>query len=126
MNIENRLLAGDTCKVAVYDGMMRFQVQGSYTSVPKDAEVKAEDSRMLIERFSDGSADVTIQSLIKWDTTDAEIEQMYDNALNRIETVLGIQDGCLSSSSWNAGYADQHWDALMTDTERQVVIEGAD
>lgn len=126
MKIENRVIGGETGCVAVYGDMMRFQVQGSYPTVPKDAEKKAKSNRMSIERFGDGSADVTVQSLVKWDTDDTVLEQMYEDTLNRIEVVLGIPDGCLSSSSWNAGHTGPYWDALMTDAERQVVAERSD
>lgn len=124
MKIENRVIGGDVGCVAVYDGMMRFQVQGSYSVLPENAEKKAENDRMLIEHFSDGSVDITVQSLVKWDTDDRVLEQMYEDTLNHIEAVLGIPDGCLSSSSWNAGHDAPHWDALLSKAERQI-IEGA-
>lgn len=123
MKIESRVICGMPGRVATYGGMMRFQVQGSYVVVPEDAEEKAKSNRMFIEYFGDGSADVTVQSLVKWDTADAVLEQMYEDTLNHIEAVLGITDGCLSSSSWNAGHVTPCWDALMTDAERQVVAE---
>ena len=124
MKIKNRVIGGDAGCVAVYGDMMRFQVQGTYTAVPDGAEEKAEPHRMRIERYDDGSADVTVQSLVKWDTSDAELEQMYEDTLNRIEAVLGIPDDCLSSSSWNAGHNAPYWDALMTNAEQQVIQEG--
>lgn len=123
MKIEHRVLADEACSVAVYDDMIRFQVQGCYTAVPEGSEEKAKRNRMCIERFSDGSSDVTIQSLVKWDTDDTVLEQMYEDTLNRIEAVLGIPEDCLSSSSWNVGHVTPCWDALMTDVERQVVAE---
>ena len=78
MKIKNRVIGGDAGCVAVYGDMMRFQVQGTYTAVPEGAEEKAENRRMRIERYDDGSADVTVQSLVKWDTSDTDLEQMYD------------------------------------------------
>lgn len=123
MKVENRVICGVPGRVAVYGGMMRFQVQGSYVAVPEDAEEKAKSNRMFIEYFGDGSADVTVQSLVKWDTDDTVLEQMYEDTLNRIEAVIGIPEDCLSSSSWNVGHVTPCWDALMTDVERQVVAE---
>ena len=123
LSIKNRVIGGDAGCVAVYGDMMRFQVQGTYTAVPEGAEEKAENRRMRIERYDDGSADVTVQSLVKWDTSDTDLEQMYEDTLNHIEEVLGIPDDCLSSSSWNAGHNVPYWDALLTDAERKVVKE---
>jgi hypothetical protein len=123
VKIKNRVIGGDAGCVAVYGDMMRFQVQGTYTAVPEGAEENAENHRMRIERYDDGSADVTVQSLVKWDTSDTDLEQMYEDTLNHIEEVLGIPDDCLSSSSWNAGHNVPYWDALLTDAERKVVKE---
>ena len=124
MKIKNRVIGGDAGCVAVYGDMMRFQVQGTSTAVPDGAEEIAEGHRMRIERYGDGSADVTVQSLVKWDTSDADLEQMYEDTLNRIEAVRGIADNCLSSSSWNAGHNAPYWDALMTEAEQKVVRKG--
>lgn len=121
MEHKNRMLAGDVCTVEVYDGMMRFWVSGSYSYVPDDAEWKADAHRMMVERLEDGSALVSTQSLIPWNTPDDKIIELQDAALNAIEEVLGIPSDCLTSSSWNAGHNDRRWDSLLSEDERAIL-----
>lgn len=122
-DIRKRTLAGDPCTVEVYSGLMRFWVNASYGSLPDDAELKAHDKRIDIERCKDGSATATVQSLIAWDTSDADIERLQDEALNRIEAALGIDEGCLSSSAWNAGHNERQWDHLLSEAERSIIAQ---
>lgn len=122
-NIKKRTLAGDPCTVEVYNNLMRFWVNAGYCSLPDNAEQKAHENRMEIERYQDGSTTVSVQSLIAWDTSDADIERLYDETVNRIEKTLGIGDGCLSSSTWNAGHSERQWDYLLSSEEQAIISQ---
>lgn len=121
VEIKKRSIVGDNCTVATYDGKMRFWVRASFYAAPKDAESIAEKNRMAIDKYPDGSATVCVQTMVAWDTSDACLEELYEETLNHIEKTLGISEGELSSSEWNTGHNDTLYDHLLTDEEMALV-----
>lgn len=121
LEIKKRSIIGDDCTVATYDGKMRFWVRASFYAVPKNAGAVAKKKRMVIDKYPDGSAIVCVQTMVAWDTSDARLEELYEETLNHIENALCIPEGELSSSEWNAGHNDTLYDFLLTDEEMTLV-----
>ena len=121
IEVLNRRIAGDMVKLYGYDGKLRFRVTGSYYKVPATADEIAQAKRMALTRFGDGSVTVVMQMLIDSDVTERQIERRYEELLNRMEDDLGIVEGDCSSSGWFVGSADDSFDHLMTEEERQII-----
>lgn len=61
-----------------------------------------------------------------WHVSDADMDRLSEDMLNRIESVLSLSEvEHLSSSSWNAGHAEDTWDALLTDDEKNLIKEAS-
>lgn len=121
MEIRTRHLAGNICCVAVYNGLMRFCVEGSFYEAPQNLDDRAAQNRLAATHYTDGSVSICEQTLIPWETPDEKMALLCDETLNKMEALLNIPYGCLSSSSWNAGHTDKRWDHLLTDAEQHTI-----
>lgn len=121
IEVINRRIAGDMVKLCSYDGKMRFRVTGSYYKVPASADEIAQEKRMALTHFGDGSVTLVTQLLIDNDSTERQIEERYEEILNQMEDDLGMHEGDCSSSSWFVGSAEDTFDYIMTEEERQII-----
>ena len=121
MVIRKRRICGKMVKVGIYDGMMRFRVNGSFSSFP-DKDKSAGDNYRII-RHDDGSVEIERLTLVPWDLGDHKLEERMDVELNRMEEVFGIEDGCLSSSSFLAGSVSDSLDFLLTEEEHGLIVK---
>lgn len=85
-----RMICGEQVKVAVYNGKMRFMVQGSYYMLtPQNIEhYNAVRDKMHIHCNPDGSADITAAAIVSWDLPDNLLQEYADIMLNEIEIAL--------------------------------------
>lgn len=120
-----RMICGEQVKVAVYNGKMRFMVQGSYYMLtPQNIEhYNAVRDKMHIHCNPDGSADITAAAIVSWDLPDNLLQEYADIMLNEIEIALEIDPGNLSSSEWHAGHKNPRWDDLLIEEERKYLIK---
>lgn len=124
MRTMHRTILGDDVIVQVFGKKMRFLVSGTYYSVPEQAEELLAGNRMQLTCHPDGSATVYAQCLVACDMSDADMDRLSEEMLNRIESVLGLSEvEHLSSSSWNAGHSEDTWDALMAEDEKSLIKE---
>ena len=122
LEILNRKIAGDKVRLYAYDGKMRLRVSGTFYNAPNTAESIASAHSMALTRFADGSLSVDMQTLINSDATERQIEHRYEEILNKMEDVLGIEEGNCSSSGWFVGHGDSAYDYLMSDEERKFIL----
>lgn len=126
MHTMHRTILGDDIIVQVFGKKMRFLVSGTFYSVPEQAEELLAGNRMQLTRHPDGSATVYAQCLVAYNMSDADMDRLSEDMLNRIESVLSLSEvEHLSSSSWNAGHAEDTWDALLTDDEKNLIKEAS-
>lgn len=122
--VMHRMILGDDVIIQVFKDKMRFLVSGTFCSVPDQAENLLAGYRAQVTRHPDGSATVYRQCMVDYDMADADMEGLSDHMLNQIESALGLsEDECATSSSWNAGHAEDTWDNLLTDDEKNLIKE---
>lgn len=123
----HRMILGDDVAIQVFKDQIRFLVSGTYFSVPDKAEELLAGYRARVVRHPDGSATVYRQCMVDYNMEDASMECLSDNMLNQIESALGLsEDECATSTSWNAGHAEDTWDDLLTDYEKNLIKEAAE
>ncbi len=105
---KTRMLFDDESVCTVFDGdLMRFRVTGGFSAVPDDAESLLKEHEMVIERFSDGSANVVSETLVPFSMSDDDLLNKQDEILCQMEKILGLEEGeYLSSSECWAGHED--------------------
>lgn len=109
MNIKKkRILFDEESDCTVLNGdMMRFRVTGGFSSVPDDAEARLKEHHMVIERYGDGSANVTAEVLVPFSMADDDLLNRQDEILCDMEKILGLEDAeALTSASCWAGHDD--------------------
>lgn len=121
MEIKEKRICGEKVMLATYGGMMRFYVNGSFNRIP-DGNAGNGGKYHLI-RHSDGSVEIELQTLVPWGLSDFKLSKHMDLELNRMEKVFGIEDGCLSTSSFHAGSNSDRFDYLMNEEERNVILK---
>ena len=121
MVIRKRQICGEMVKIGTYDGMMRFHVNGSFSSF-SGKDTSAGDNYRII-RHDDGSVEIERLTLVPWNLSDHKLEERMDVELNRMEEVFGIDNGCLSSSSFLAGSVSDSLDFLLTEEDRGVIAK---
>ena len=119
MEIREKKIGGERAKFAVYNGMMRFYVNGAFGIFPNGNADG--DGKYYLIPHKDGSAEIEYQTLVPWGLSDRQLTKRMDQELNRMEEVFGIEDGCLSSSSYHVGSDDDRLDFLLTDVERALI-----
>lgn len=105
---KTRVLFDDEAICTVLDGdMMRFCVTGGFSAVPDDAESLLKEHKMVIERYSDGSANVSAEVLVPFSMSDDDLLNKQDEVLCQMEKILGLETGeYLTSSKCWAGHKD--------------------
>ncbi|WP_191396191.1 hypothetical protein [Flavonifractor sp. An306] len=121
MELKKRMLAGDPCTVAVYNGKMRFLVTGCLYRTSPCIVAALNRLGYGVQSYRDHSLDVSIQTMVPWDLSDSELEEACDNALNRMEQLSGGAQ--ISSSAWYAGQSKSRWDWAMSPAD-QALLEG--
>ena len=103
---KSRILFDDESVCTVLDGdMMGFRVTGGCSSVPDDAEVRLKEHHMVIERYGDGSVNVTAEVLVPFSMTDDALLNRQDEILCNMEKILGLENAeALTSASCWAGH----------------------
>ena len=97
----------ETVCVVLKGDMMRFRVVGGFSSVPDDAEACLKKHGMVIERYKDGSADVTAETLVPFSMSDDDLLNRQDEILCDMEKILGLEDaGALTSGMCWAGHEE--------------------
>ena len=123
-----KTICGNPCEVFVYSGKMRLLMQLSILDVPDNAEILAKEGGILIEveRFSDGSSNVTTQMMIPVDFTDDEIQEAVNERENALYKAFGFQEeeSRTTSGMWHVGHSDATWDYLMYAAEKELIQEG--
>lgn len=124
MEFVQRELGGVVVPVCVLGDKMRLTFVTGFSSIPEDADakLKAAGISATIERFYDGSADITTARLISATATDAEIEEVQGENDTAVENAFGNDYAdTVSSGSWYAGMSDATTDELMTPDEQEYV-----
>ena len=103
----------------MYNGMMRFYANGTFSTFPNGNADGG--GKYHLTRHKDGSVEIKYQTLVPWGLTEHQLTKRMDQELNRMEEVFGIEDGCLSSSSYHVGSDDDRLDFLLTDVERAII-----
>ena len=119
MEIREKKIGGEKAKLAVYNGMMRFYVNGAFGTFPNGNADGGGKYHLIPHK--DGSVEIEYQKLVPWGLSDRQLTTSMDRELNRMEEVFGIEDGCLSSSSYHVGSDDDRLDFLLTDVERAII-----
>ena len=123
MEMKTRMICGEQVEVAVYNGKMRFMVQGSYYMLtPQNIEhYNAVRDKMHIHCNPDGSADITAAAIVSWDLPDDMLQEYADIMLNEIEIALEINPDNLSSSEWHVGHDDPWFDNLLAEEDKKIL-----
>lgn len=115
---KKRILAGEEVEIQDIEGKMRLMVSGSFYTHPAigSAYSKGEAKHLKVDSFGDGSCLAVLVKLIPSDTEESAIENMMDDALTEMETLMGFKPGeeeKLYSSSWYAGFSSTEYDAYL-------------
>lgn len=137
---KTKIICGDSCQVEVIAGMyLRFWVMGSYYESPNKAELNKHgyickltkanmfivgnaDFTLMVEECEDGSCCIWGESLVDFDITDEQAEELQEEKLNLFESMFPELKNKLSSSSWWLGSSDISKDFLLTNFELQKMI----
>lgn len=128
-----RDICGDMCRCHVYHDAasgtdkMRFWLRVAFSRPSDMLEVRKElkanfGSGAGTHTYDDGSFDVTIQRLVPFAFSNADLESFADNAVTLIENVLHAK---ATSVSWNAGHCESDDDVLLTAEEQSIVSRQA-
>lgn len=123
MTISKRDICGDECDIAVYDGKIRMETSHAFSGAGKDGiDALTSKFRCKVEKYGDGSINVTRALLIPADLASESMEALDDTMTTEEEAMLKLPTGeSCTSGSWNAGHDAKDNDDLLTDEEQAFI-----
>ena len=130
VEVKERLLHGEKnpVEMTVYDGKIRLEAHSCFAEVPENTEelLAAATNEVLqrakVERYGDGSADITRAMLIPFATSEDVIEGTVAEQDNELEKILGLEVGeSVTSGGWWVGHSEDKFDELLSENERQFL-----